>query len=242
VSAEQDAELPEKNKDWVQDCQVWLVRLVYDLAKTGVFKGRACAQAVLTYYRFNTAIYNSEPRGFRRGYVMPGCTFPASVARATSFTPKAVREANIWLHQQRLITIEDYGASIYTGATDEDERLKLLAEEGPREAPELKVGPRFRKTRKPEVTEPEIPGDEIGHEDQVIEPQVLIRRTSGAIAEEPNRTSGSTYSSDSSPSYNSDNDGAEPPAAAFTPPHENFEEEEEEGSASPRVAGAEVVG
>ena len=72
----------------------------------------------------------------------------------------------------------------------------------------------------------------------VIEPQVLIDRTSGAITEEPNRTSGSTYSSDSSSPYSSDFDRAEPPAAA-SPGHSSLEEEEgEEGSAAPRPAGA----
>ena len=79
--------------------------------------------------------------------------------------------------------------------------------------------------------------DEIGHVVGVIEPQVLIDRTSGAITEEPNRTSGSTFSDSSSP-YSSDFDRAEPPAAA-SPGHSSLEEEEgEEGSAAPRPAGA----
>jgi hypothetical protein len=199
---------PKRNKDWVQDWQVTFVKLVYDAAKTGVFKGRACAQAVLTYYAFNLAIYDSAPRGFRRGYVMPGCTYPAAVAQATSYTPKAVRDANIWLHQQRFIEIEHNGTSISLDQLGfEDERLKLLAEEGQRQAPELKVGPRFRKPRRAGEAE-------IGHEPEVIEPQVPIDRTSGSITEEPNRTSGSTYSSGSS-LYYSESHRTEPPAAAL---------------------------
>lgn len=81
-------------------------------------------QTVLTYYMFNTARYDSQPRGFKTGLVMPSCTFPCAVAKATTSTPKTVREANIWLHQQRLIKITNRGtplgiSRIWEGTDDE---------------------------------------------------------------------------------------------------------------------------
>lgn len=220
---------PRGRGEWVQDWQVKLVKDVYDLARLGVFKGHATAQAVLTYYRFNTAIFDSKPRDFKRGYVMPYCTVPAAVAKAASCTPKAVRDANIWLHEQYLIEIAAHGTVIdatTSFAPDEAARQARLAEHGPREAPVLRHGPRPKRSK----IEPHAQFA------QEIEPQVSIDRTSGANSE-PEIEPEVRHTLQSS-SYNSDEYRLESAAPTAKPPMAFLKEEEEEAAARP--VGAEA--
>jgi hypothetical protein len=168
VSDQTAAELSEatevparKKRNSVQDKQVKRVRHVYELAKQGTFKGHQPAQAVMTYYAFNMAMNDSKPRGFRQGYVMPGCTYPASVANATSWSDEAVRKANAWLHEQRFIEIRDVQPDgqrsievLSYDAESEQARQKVLAEEGLATAPELKRGPRAKRTQRPTAETP----------------------------------------------------------------------------------------
>src|SRR5260221_4768735 len=111
---------------------------------------------------------------------MPGCTFPAAVAKATSLTPKTVRAANIWLHQHRLIEITDFGASIeFDSPGYAEDWQKLLAEQGLRGAPELRTGPRRKRAKAAGQDD----NQEVGPGTEVIEPQVRSIETSGSITE-----------------------------------------------------------
>jgi hypothetical protein len=243
---------PQERPYSVQDMQADLVRHVYTLAKKDVFTGHPAYQAVLIYYMFNTARYDSEPRGFRHGFVMPGCTYPAAVAKATSLTPRTIHRANTWLHQQRLIEITNAGTSIepLPGAISwenvEEERQKRLDEDGPAPSPELRSGPRpkRRSATTPardesghEVRIPEADGDEpadilSGSADE-SGPDVRIVETSGPNRKPGIRTSCPTYSSRSS-TYIPDGDKQErAERASVGCHHQNEREEGKRASAAP---------
>src|SRR5882724_9454147 len=226
-----DQATPRPKRHWVQDVQVNLVRHSYDLAKTGVFEGRQPAQAIFQYYIFNTAIHDSAPRRFRQGYVMPGCTFPASVKKATSWSDEAVRKANAWLHQQRLIGVSDIQADgersieilSYDGESEQS-RLKALAEGGQATALALKRGPRSKRSGKTAA------------EDAVSTVSGDTSTVSGITAP-PISTDVDTYYSDL-PAYPSDADRAEQPAPAAraaSTGQSDQEKEVEEAAARPRA-------
>jgi hypothetical protein len=143
VSATDPTE-PKERKDWIQDVQAVMYRDIVALTKLGVFSGQQAARAVLQHYRFNIAVNSNSARGFRRGYVMPGCTQPAVVAAHTGLSRATVNRANTWLHQNYLVTIADNGAVIdpFLFSADQDEERRKVVAEQPRSAPELRDGPK----------------------------------------------------------------------------------------------------
>jgi hypothetical protein len=221
----EETEDASKRPSSVQDMQAELVGHVYTLAKAGVFKGHASFQAILTYYMFNTARYDSEPRGFKQAHVMPGCTFPAAVAKATNYTTETVRQANVWLHQQRLIEITELGTSIkilyWDHHGNEEERKKLLDEEGLATAPERKSGPRPKRSRKI-TTQPE--GDD------ETPTQLGIDRNSVGDKEPGNPNSVGTYSSRSSSTFQT---STQPDRAQKRASCVEADKDEEEGKRAP---------
>lgn len=231
ADADEDQESRGHRRYSVQNTQVELVRHVYALAKLGMFQGHTTAQDVLIYYMFNCAVNDSKPRNFRRGYVMPGCTYPASAAKATTWSDEAVRKANTWLHEQRLIEITDVQPDgqrsieiLSWDAESEETRLKLLAEDGPREALKLKRGPRATKARS---TTQEAPIPTAGGNISTVS-----GNTGGSIS-----TDVDTYSSDSS-IYKSDIDTPEPTSSASARVKDLFGGREEEAAARPVAAEA----
>lgn len=153
-----------QRKDWIQDVQSAMYRDIVALTKLGVFDGQQAARTVLQHYRFHIAIKSDSARGFRRGYVLPGCTQPAVVAEHTGLSRATVNRANTWLHQNYLVTITDNGAVIdpfLFSADDDEQRQKLIADQ-PRSAPELRDGPKGRtklaalKMEPKEALKPEV--------------------------------------------------------------------------------------
>jgi hypothetical protein len=155
---------PRQRKDWIQDVQAVMYRDIVALTKLGVFDGQQAARTVLQHYRFNIAVNSNSARGFRRGYVLPGCTQPAVVAEHTGLSRATVNRVNTWLHQNYLVTITDNGAVIdpfLFSADDDEQRQKMVAEQ-PRCAPELRDGPKGRtklaalKMEPKEALKPEV--------------------------------------------------------------------------------------
>lgn len=199
-----------------QDFQVAYHRHVYALAKKDIFKGHACAQAVYQYDLFNVAFRAGGNR--RPGYVMEGCVYPAAVAKATSYTARAVEKARAWLHEQRFEESTDNGLSVRPLSLDdqtEENRLKLLAELGPAEPPELRTGPKNPKS--------------IAQIEPEAQPVTNSVRNYCELSSQPEpgiANSVRTYSSRSSSTSQITHRG-EPPAAAFLPVDKREIEEEE---------------
>lgn len=91
----------------VQDLTHYLHGWVIRLTEGDVFKGHQSARTVFDFYCQHVAANDSEPRGFVRGFVMPGVITPSVVARKTGLDAKSVWRANNWLHEQGLIAVTD---------------------------------------------------------------------------------------------------------------------------------------